>query len=207
MRTGSVFRAISKYLSTNKQLQWFQFENVTALAAKPKGVTVKQQSGTKSPKRDVGPSNLSAVCHVLDKEAGLWSHVWQLDAREFGSGQQRTRLYGSSFPKDKLYMPVEAAHCVLSDTMNMLVNVAPCHPDEYLLGETSEAVRAERSLAVIRSVPAEEFINNVNGNSNPPGLDIAQLFRTGGGFALCFELRWGEETASAQRSSKQSFPE
>ena len=165
-----MFRAIAQYLSSAEELDWFQFENVVNLAAKPK------KKGTQgSPKTEIGPSNLSAVCHILDKEADLVSHVWQLDARMFGSGQQRTRLYGSCFPRRGLYMPEETAHQLLNDTMNMLVGVQPCHPNEYLLGEQTELIKHERTMNVMKTLPEEAFLN-----ANDMGLKIQSLFQSGG---------------------------
>lgn len=170
LRTGSVFRAISKYLARNPKVRFFQFENVVALANKPVPQSTPDANGSKK-RKQIGPSNLSAVCYILEKEAGMWSHVWQVDAREFGSGQQRQRLYGSCFKMEQLHMTLESAHSLLSSTMNQLVGVSPCHPDEYLMQETSKIVQAERSLQVLQAVPS------VSGHGS---LDIQALFQSNG---------------------------
>ncbi len=174
LRTGSVFRAISKYLSMNPKVQFFQFENVVALANKPVPHSTPDANGSKK-RKQVGPSNLSAVCYILEKEAGMWSHVWQVDAREFGSGQQRQRLYGSCFKMEQLHMTLESAHSLLSSTMNQLVGVSPCHPDEYLMQETSKIVQAERSLHVLQAVP-----NASPSLSGLGSLGIQALFQSNG---------------------------
>eukprot|EP00438_Fugacium_kawagutii_P014006 Skav204081 [mRNA] locus=scaffold3129:117954:120142:+ [translate_table: standard] len=168
LRTGSVFRAISKYLSKNKKLKAFQFENVTALASKP--VTKNGSPG--------GPSNLSAVCYILEKEANLWTHVWQLDSMNFGSGQQRHRLYGSSFPKDDLSMSLQSAHMLLDSMMNELAGVTPCHPEEYLLPPTDSEIRSQESITRVSSMSPDDFlaVSDEGGRS----LCISTLFQTGG---------------------------
>ena len=155
LRTGSVFRAISKYLRGNPKIRFFQFENVVALAVKP---SANGNAAKDSPKKTItGPSNLSAVCYILEQEADMWCHVWQVDSREFGSGQQRQRLYGSCFKRNSLSMVSAKAHSLLSQTMNHLVGVAPCHPEEYLLEETSAFIRMERSIEAMRSIPEKDF--------------------------------------------------
>ena len=163
-----MFRAISKYLAKNANLQVFQFENVTALAAKP------ESKGATGEKELTGPSNLSAVCYVLDREASMWSHVWQVDARDFGSGQQRQRLYGSAFKRQALHMPLESARQVLNDTMNFCSGVRPCHPEEYLLHPLHPRLKAERSVHVLRNLPEKECPEGAT------SLSMDCLFQTGG---------------------------
>ena len=177
LRTGAVFRSIAKYLAENGKVNFFQFENVVALASKP---SAPASTDEPSKKQVAGPSNLSAVCYVLDKQCEMWSHVWQVDSREFGSGQQRQRLYGSCFKKSMLSMTLEKAHAICSETMNHLVGVEPCHPMEYLLSETSEVLQAEKSIQLMRSLPAEAFLD---GDGREPGSStwsITQLFQSHG---------------------------
>ena len=124
-----------------------------------------------------GPSNLSAVCYILDKEAGMWTHVWQVDSRSFGSGQQRHRLYGSCFKKSQLFMPLEKARKVLSQAMSYLAGVDPCHPDEYLLPATSEIIQAEISMQLMKTLPTEDFLCQAE---QAETLSISAMFRTSG---------------------------
>ena len=182
MRTGAVFRAIAKYLAENDKVTFFQFENVTALANKPSSPSTNDDAFPKKQNQKVsGPSNLSAVCYVLDKQCDMWSHVWQVDSRDFGSGQQRQRLYGSCFKKSMLSMTLEKAHAICSETMNHLVGVEACHPVEYLLPDTSPILQAEQSMQVMRSLPMEAFLG---GGSKEPGSSaawsITKLFESHG---------------------------
>ena len=182
MRTGAVFRSIAKYLAENDKVSFFQFENVVALANKPSAPASTDDACSKKQNQKVaGPSNLSAVCYVLDKQCDMWSHVWQVDSRDFGSGQQRQRLYGSCFKKNMLSMTLTKAHAICSETMKLLVGVEPCHPTEYLLPETSGVLQAEQSLQLMRSLPAEAFLL---GDSKEPSSSatwsIAQLFQSHG---------------------------
>ena len=155
-----MFRAIARYLGVN-EVETFQFENVIALANKP----MKQG-------KEMGPSNLSAVCAVLHHEAQMWTHVWHLDSREFGSGQQRQRLWGCGFRTKDLQLSLSAAHDLLDSTMNSLVGVGPCHPSEYLLEESSQAVKSERCLQAVRCVSPHTFVEKAT--------RIDTLFQTGG---------------------------
>lgn len=83
MRTGSVFRAISNYIAAHlDSVEMFQWETVVALMSK---ATAKNDCGEKV---EIGPSNLSAVCAILRNEAKLFSHTYQVCARDFGSGAQ-----------------------------------------------------------------------------------------------------------------------
>ena len=165
LRTGSVFRAIARYLATS-ETEVFQFENVTTLAAKPIG---------KADGSVLGPSNLSAVVAVLRHEAKMWSHVWQLDSRDFGSGQQRQRLWGSCFRLQDLHMSESAAHDLLNSTMDTLVGVEPCHPSEYLLGENEETIKGERSRQALRALVSQD---------NKVRLNVDTLFQTGGAVSV-----------------------
>lgn len=176
LRTGSVFRSIAGYLAESETCQVFQFENVMSLAAKPKPKPTKDSDGKKG--GPSGPSNLSACCYILDKQAGMWSHCWALDSREhFGSGQQRQRLYGSCFKKKDLAMTLDAAHKVLNETMNFLAGVSPCDPEEYLLAESSDVIKAERSVQALRALDEAEFLVSTTGGKS---LCISALFRTNG---------------------------
>ena len=99
----------------------------------------------------------------------------QVDAREFGSGQERQRLYGSCFKKKQLRMTLEKARSLLSSTMNQLVGVSPCHPDDYLIPETSKIVQEARSLHVLHAGPDTSFCVPGHGS-----LDIQALFQSNG---------------------------
>lgn len=126
----------------------------------------------------IGPSNLSAVCHILKCEAQLWTHTWQLDSRDFGSGQQRQRLYGSAFKKADLCMNEVAAHLLLDDMMNQLVGIAPCHPSEYLLPDTDPEVKKQHCVAFLRDKSQDDFfLSDVQGGQS---LCIDMLFQSGG---------------------------
>ena len=46
-----------------------------------------------------------------------------------------------------------AAHRILDEQMNDLVGVEACHPEEYLLPETHEEVRAQRSKCLMQVLP------------------------------------------------------
>lgn len=163
LRTGSVFRAICKHLAFNDKVSVFQFENVTSLACKPSA-----KSGKGDP---AGPSNLSAVVYLLEKEAGMLCHVWQLDSRQFGSGQQRQRLYGSCFKKDKIQLSPDAARKILDEGMSHCMGVQPCHPEEYLLSVGDKLLKHERCLQTVRFLPEEAFADSSVINT---------LFQTGG---------------------------
>ena len=76
-------------------MEIFQWENVLTLANK---------AVDKKNKKEVGPSNLSSVCHILRTVSGMWTHVYRLDSQLFGSGQGRGRLWGSSFKLSSLKM-------------------------------------------------------------------------------------------------------
>lgn len=161
-----MFQAITEYLSA-KDSEVFQFENVAALAAKPLG------KGTKQP---VGPSNLTAVDYKL-RQIGMWTHVWVLDSRhDFGSGQQRTRLWGHGFRLKDLFMDLEAAHSALDDIMNEISGVPQCDPEEYLLPDSADEVRAQRASAVRQALPETDHVGE--------GDYISSLFGTGGAALL-----------------------
>ena len=189
LRTGSVFRAIANYL-TEKKVRCFQFENVIPLAAKP----TQQVSGCEGSKKKeptvMGPSNLSAVVAVLRNEAGMFTHCWHLDSREqFGSGQQRQRLWGLSFRLEDLCMTEECAHSVLDEIMNSLAGVQPCHPADYLLPESSAAVRLQRLQHTFKNLSVQDFLRTDHahaqaeeheGARSERGLRIDTLFQTEG---------------------------
>lgn len=158
MRTGGVFRAIAKHLAAKPKVKVFQFENVLPLATKPTGPKEPKQSAQSSQKNEkevIGPSNLSSVCAILRNEAQMWSHVWHLDARDFGSGQQRQRLWGLAFRESDLSMTQLAAKELLNRTMDSLVGVECCHPSEYLLPETSAFLKADRAQHSMRSASSD----------------------------------------------------
>ena len=163
LRTGSVFRAIARYLKTHCP-PLFQFENVVSLATKPK----------KDNSIEIGPSNLSAVSAILRHEAGMWSHTWQVDShRDFGSGQQRHRLWGIAFQLQDLHMTEHAATGILDTAMNSFAGVKPCHPTEYLLPESGDLLKRERHAQVAKSLGQEDLVAE-------HALDISRLFETGG---------------------------
>lgn len=163
LRTGSVFRGIARYLRTHGP-PLFQFENVVSLAAKPK----------KDNSIEIGPSNLSAVTAILRHEAGMWSHTWQVDShRDFGSGQQRQRLWGIAFKLQDLHMTEHAAKTILDTAMNSFAGVRPCHPTEYLLSESGHQLKRERHAQATKSLGQEDLVAEHS-------LDISKLFETGG---------------------------
>jgi site-specific DNA-cytosine methylase len=162
LRTGGVFHALLAYVQQH-QAELFQWENVVALAKQPKD---KQQ-------KTCGPSNLSSAVHLLRK-AGLWSHVWHLTSDEFGSGQSRARLWGSSFQLSDLHMDEREAHKLLDDMMAFCAGVETCSADEYLLEENSEDVIAARASA------AAAFMSKENMLKGDGSLSISALFATGG---------------------------
>ena len=184
-----MFHAIANYLKTTEP-EFFQFENVATLASKPMEKDKKTQSG---------PSNLSAVVYILRKQCLMWTHVWHLDSRQFGSGQQRTRLYGSSFRVQDLCMSEEAAHELLNDQMNDLAGVEPCSPEEYLLPESHEEVRSQRSLSAIQALTDATFYNQ---NLDNPSMSVATLFDTGGTLPLALGTK--RRCLQKQRSDSTS---
>ena len=139
-------------------MELFQWENVLGLASPPK------EKG-----KQIGPSNLSATVHIL-RQAGMWTHCWQLFSDDFGSAQCRGRLWGSCFQLDDLHMPEEQAHSVLDSVMSYLMNVEVCDADEYLLSENDPEVVAQRGSAAALASAASAGVS----------VGIAQLFDTGG---------------------------
>ena len=201
LRTGSVFRSISKYIATNPEVEMFQFENVTNLASKPSG---KDPTGDNKKRKVAGPSNLSAVCYILEKEAGMWSHVFQVDSRSFGSGQQRQRLYGSCFRMRDLHMSIESAHELLTSTMGLLVGVRACHPDEYLLAENSPEIQIERGMHLMRSSQDDIALFCKEGSTS---FRIDALFQCGGTLPCAFKFqRGGPKTAGRRLKAHSSDP-
>ena len=166
LRTGGVFRGISDYISDHESVEWFQFENVTALAHK---------AIDKTTKKEVGPSNLSAAVHVLEKEASMFCHVWQVDSQSFGSGQQRTRLWASCFRENLVHMSSSQAHKMLNETMDWLSDVEPCNPEQYLLSSDLSSLSQHTKSIALSSFCVDDFIGGKSG-----GLNIPALFATGG---------------------------
>ena len=135
-------------------------------------------AGGKEEKQVIGPSNLSAVCAILRQEAARWTHVWQIDsASDFGSGQQRQRLWGLSFRLVDLQMSENAARDILNSAMNSFSGIQPCHPEEYLLHDSSRFLKDERTQQVVRTMETAALVNNDQ-------LNLERLFETGGVFVI-----------------------
>lgn len=184
-----MFRAIARYLAKHK-VRAFQFENVLALANKP--------TKNANDKQVIGPSNLSAVSAILRNEARMWSHTWQVDShRDFGSGQQRQRLWGICFRLDDLCMDEDAARGIMNDVMNTCAGVTACHPKEYLLPETDRFLRAERQIQVAKTMGQEDIVGETS-------LDISKLFETGG-VVPCVKKRRLRKVPSETSPSAQKW--
>lgn len=166
LRTGGVFRAID-YISDHESVDWFQFENVTALAHK----------AVDKRKKEVGPSNLSAAIHVLEKEASMFCHVWQLDSQSFGSGQQRTRLWASCFRENLIYMSSSEAHKLLNEGMEWLAGVGTCNPEHYLVSSDALAMDQHRKSIALNCFSVDDILS---GEGESARLNISTLFATGG---------------------------
>ena len=129
----------------------------------------------------------------------MWSHVFQVDSRSFGSGQQRQRLYGSCFRFRDLHMPVQSAKDLLSETMSLLSGVSTCHPDEYLLPENSAELQVERGLHLMRSYGNETALFCKQGQDS---FHIDALFRCGGALPCDFSRNLTRQGAPSKRVLK-----
>ncbi|CAE7268074.1 ngoBVM [Symbiodinium sp. CCMP2592] len=156
LRTGSVFQAICRYLE-NMQTECFIFENVSALSKPP----------LDAQRREVGPSNLSSVVHLL-RACGRWTHVWQLNSTLFGSAQSRPRLWGVSFRLEDLAMDEACAHELLDELMSHCAQVECNVLDDYLLSEQDPILQAQRREALSST------------EAGDGGLDIGRLFDSAG---------------------------
>ncbi len=165
---------MADYLAVNDSIDVFQWENVLTLANKP------IDKNTKLP---IGPSNLASVAYILKTVAGMWTHVWKLDSRSnFGSGQGRGRLWGSSFKLDALMMDQSNAHELLDTLMNFFAGVSPSDPNEYLLPHNHPSIQAILSKSKFHGQSADDFLEPTS-TDDPLAerkVSVEALFRTNG---------------------------
>ena len=174
MRTGGVFHGLAYYLArTNVEI--FQWENVLTLANK---------AVDKKSKKEVGPSNLSSVCHILRTVSGMWTHVYRLDSQLFGSGQGRGRLWGSSFKLSSLKMDEQNAHKLLDELMSFFVGVEGTDPEDFLHPQSHPEVQCSLSKGTFMGQSREDFlIENENGEEGENAdcrLSFEALFKSNG---------------------------
>lgn len=165
-------------MAKNKDLELFQWENVLTLANK---------AVDKKTKNVLGPSNLSSVCYILRSEASLWTHVWKLDSHSnFGSGQGRGRLWGSSFRLSMLKMDEYKAHELLDALMNQFAGVAPSNPESYLLPNSHPSIQASLSKCKFHGQSAGDFLDVAADSRSPSDVTVSikALFRSNGTLPL-----------------------
>ena len=66
---------------------------------------------------------------------------------------------------------------ILNSAMNSFSGIQPCHPEEYLLHDSSRFLKDERTQQVVRTMETAALVNNDQ-------LNLERLFETGGVFVI-----------------------
>ena len=142
LRTGSVFSALAKYMSTRcgcgsrdpkPTMRWAILENVPGLALPPRN---------SNDQSILGPSNATVVASILRMQCGASVCCVQVDPRCFGMPVSRPRLYFLAFTPTDYEHTEDELYCLVSSLLQRICRFPIAELDDFLLPMTDREVRA-----------------------------------------------------------------